>query len=126
MCMSAVRRASNPNLTFSTQAKRFVLWWPNALWTQLGHTVLFPPEEVEGKPESVQDQILFWKAVDIIRAHPLEWLKARAKQYPLLFADTGQYLHGLSKRGVEVVFLTGNALFLMLSLIGLYILGDHF
>ena len=96
------------------------------IWTQIDHTVLFLPEDLEGKPESVQDRILFWKAIDIIRAHPLEWLKARAKQYPLFFADTGQYLHHISKRGVEGVFLTGNALFLLLSLIGLYILRDHF
>jgi len=96
------------------------------IWTQIDHTVLFLPEDLEGKPESVQDRILFWKAIDIIRAHPLEWLKARAKQYPLFFADTGQYFHHISKRGVEGVFLTGNALFLLLSLIGLYILRDHF
>ena len=96
------------------------------IWTQIGHTVLVAQEDLEGKPETVQDRLLCWKAVDIIRAHPLEWLKARAKQYPLLFADTGQYLHDISKRGVEGVFLTGNALFLMLSLIGLYILRGHF
>jgi len=96
------------------------------IWTQIDHTVLFLPEEVEGKPESVQDQILFWKAIDFIRTHPLEWLKARAKQYPLFFADTGQYLHHISKRGVQGGFLISNALFLLLSLIGLWLLRDHF
>lgn len=74
------------------------------IWTQIDHTVLFRPEDLEGKPESVQDRILFWKAIDTIRAHPLEWLKARAKQYPIVLCRYGPIPSLHIRRGVEGVF----------------------
>jgi len=93
------------------------------MWEQVIHSGLVEPSEIEGKSESEQDAVLMYKAVTRIKANPLGWLKARVKQYPLLYADEAQYLHNGNRTWkvcVEAVFLAGNLCLLILAGCGLY------
>jgi hypothetical protein len=93
--------------------------------------------------ESESDAALVRVAAERIKANPAQWLRVRAKQYPRLFLDSGEYAlrtrnklfneawanNDLLVVGFKVLCIIGSAAFTLLSLIGFYNLrhrlGDY-
>lgn len=88
----------------------------------------------EGMNESDADRAKMMEAFRRIKADPLHWLVVRAKQYPRLFMDSGDYLLGsrnvpigqaLRERHIfvlltKIVFLLGTLLLFALAAFGLF------
>ena len=80
------------------------------------------------------------KAIQRIKAAPLHWLVVRAKQYPRLFMDSGDYLLGSNNVPIgqalrerrwlviltKLAFILGNALFFALAAFGIYVERKRF
>ncbi len=99
------------------------------MWDQVNTARLVSKDELSGKNEFDADKVLLQKALKRIRESPLQWLIARSKQYPIFFADLGQYFFsgpGKWKTTVVTVFLAGNLIMLLLSAYGLYLGKDNF
>ena len=61
-----------------------------------------------------------------IERHPLYWIWVRAKEYPRLFGDTATYLYEFGPpRLIKIIFLLGSVVFLLLSVIGLWLAPPH-
>jgi 4-amino-4-deoxy-L-arabinose transferase-like glycosyltransferase len=87
-----------------------------------------------GLSESEKDRIFLERGLQRIREHPLHWILIRAKQYPKLFLDSGDYFLGsynvsirdaVARRQfgvllIKFLFITGNLLALILAGWGLY------
>ncbi len=74
------------------------------------------------------EDIYLQRAVQRIMENPLGWLRVRAKQYPWLFIDLGSYLHpsnAVAARFVKWGFLIGNALVLLLAVLGGWLSRSH-
>jgi 4-amino-4-deoxy-L-arabinose transferase-like glycosyltransferase len=85
--------------------------------------------------ETDRDRKFMLRAVEQIETHPVQYLRARLKQYPRLFLDSGDYLLGsnnltfneaLQKRHasvliVKVSFMLGNIAVLMLAIYGIFL-----
>jgi hypothetical protein len=90
--------------------------------------------------ETEVDRLMMRRALKRIKDNPLRWLFVRAKQYPRLFMDSGDYLLGshnvtfgqaLRKPRplvvlVKVAFMLGNLLFMLLVAYGLYVERKRF
>lgn len=98
-------------------------------WDQITETQFFEKNELDQMTEAERDEAKSRLAIQRITNQPLSWLQARAKQYPLLFADMGQYLfetEGRAKQFIKPLFLAGNFLFLCLGIYGLWCVRDRF
>ncbi len=85
--------------------------------------------------ETETDRLMMRRAIKRIKDNPLHWLVVRAKQYPRLFMDSGDYLLGSHNVTfgqalreprplvvlVKVAFMLGNLLFVLLVAYGLYV-----
>jgi hypothetical protein len=76
--------------------------WPTILQQRAGDT----------------EAVLLRRGVQRIRENPLAWLAVRARQYPLLFVDRGEYIGAWA----EPFFLAGNLALLVSAIIGAWIL----
>lgn len=88
-----------------------------------------PLIDTKGMSEVEVDRAYGRVAKEKILASPLTWIKARAKQFPLLFADIGQYFFkgpGIWKLAVMGSFLLGNFVFVLTSFSGLWLLRKRF
>jgi hypothetical protein len=88
----------------------------------------------DGFSETEKDRVRMGRALARIRERPLRWLAVRAKQYPKLFVDTGDYLLGsgnVSLRAalrrprplvllVKLSFVFGNLLVFALAALGVF------
>lgn len=93
-------------------------------WQQINDTQFFG-DELDALSETERDNARRDLALQRIAANPVLWVKARAKQYPALFADQGQYLFdgpGLRKTIVRTAFLSANFVFICLSIFGIWLL----
>ena len=98
-------------------------------WDQIKETHFFEKNELDQMTEAQIDDACRRLAIQRITNQPLSWLQARVKQYPLLFADMGQYLwetEGRAKQIIKPLFLAGNFLFLCLAIYGLWCVRDRF
>lgn len=94
-----------------------------SMWGQIASSDLVKEDEIVGKDEVEVDRFYMQRAWERIEEHPLIWLKARIKQYPLLFVDLGQYLFtgpGAWKSLVVACFVTGNFFLLVFACYGIY------
>ena len=94
-----------------------------SMWGQISSANLVTEGEIAGKDEVEVDRFYMKRALQRIEEHPLIWLKARIKQYPLLFVDLGQYLFtqpGAWKSLVVACFVTGNFFLLVFACYGMY------
>lgn len=85
-----------------------------------------PATKIDGAySETDVDRIYRQRAIDRVIQSPLHWLAVRAKQYPRLFMDHGEYLYSTSwpvAKPIKVLFLMGNLCLIFLSVYGLYVL----
>lgn len=91
--------------------------------------------EGNAQDEADRDRKFMLRAFERIEADPLQYLRARVKQYPRLFLDSGDYLLGssnmtfneaLQKRRASVVivktsFMLGNIAVLVLAIYGIFL-----
>ena len=109
--------------------------WDGAAWVPLNwqtHSVT----RVDGIfDETEADRVRLRRALARIAENPLYWLRVRAKQYPKLFIDNGDYLLGNYNlplgeawrvgRGlvivVKLIFIGGNLLVMALAMWGLWL-----
>lgn len=114
---------SGINLLFGTIEVNF---GAGNIWaTVLNH----PATKIDGQyTETDVDRIYRQKAIDRIKQAPLSWVIVRAKQYPRLFMDHGEYLYSSSwpiARLIKVLFLFGNLCLLLLAVYALYVLKQR-
>lgn len=103
------------------------------VWTAvLNHPVL--QVDISGVSETEADRILLRAAVRRIADHPARWMAVRARQYPRLFIDSGDYWlnssnttfqEALNESRLSVVFtksafVLGHLLFWMVAVYGVY------
>lgn len=88
-----------------------------------------------GMDETEVDRAQLRKALQRIKDDPVHWLKVRAKQYPRLFMDSGDYLLGSRNVTimealreprplvilVKVAFILGNMLLFIFAALGLFV-----
>ena len=117
--------------------------WNGEVWAPLDFTTN-PITRVDGlTDESEIDRIRMKRAFARITASPLDWLVVRAKQYPKLFIDNGDYLLGSSNLPLreafsvarwpviitKLVFIGGNLFVMLLAVFGMWTLiprlADH-
>jgi 4-amino-4-deoxy-L-arabinose transferase-like glycosyltransferase len=100
-------------------------------WAQIAAEVGDAPAVADAAGEEISRN----RAMQRIRAHPLAWLRVRARQYPWLFVDSGTYLplasndvafgRALVERRfttivVKAGFVAGQGVVLLLALFGLW------
>lgn len=106
------------------------------VWTAIlkDPALLAAKEEVTGLDETATDKFLMRRAIQRIKESPGRWLKLRAKQYPRLFIDSGDYWLGSSNTTfgaalrerrplvilTKLAFVLGNLLVFALAAFGLY------
>lgn len=107
--------------------------WDGTAWVPLNLDT-HPLLKVEGTDEVQKDRIRMARAVSRIASAPWHWLVVRAKQYPKLLIDNGDYLLGsynLSIREairaarpfvvlVKLIFILTNLLVFALAAYGIY------
>jgi len=117
--------------------------WNGEAWVPLDLKTN-PVTRVDGITDETEiDRIRMKRAISRIAEAPAQWLVVRAKQYPKLFLDNGDYLLGsrnmplreafgagrLEVILVKAVFLIANLVVLFLALYGIFILrsrlADH-
>jgi hypothetical protein len=108
--------------------------WTGTEWAVLDLKT-HPLTVVDGNlSDSEKDQVLMRRALNRIANDPGHWLAVRAKQYPKLFIDNGDYLLGeynlplreALKQGrwpvvvVKSIFISGNLLVIALAILGIF------
>jgi hypothetical protein len=93
------------------------------------------PNEVAPQDEADRDRLYLIRAVERIKADPPQYLRARLKQYPRFFLDSGDYLLGSSnitfnealqdRRALVVLlklsFMLGNIAVFLLAIYGMFL-----
>lgn len=95
--------------------------WDGRVWGPLNletHPVL----QVEATSEAEKDRLRLRRAVRRIADYPLEWIKVRAKQYPKLLVDNGDYLLGSHNLSIREAIRVGRPLVLVVK--GVFIFSN--
>jgi 4-amino-4-deoxy-L-arabinose transferase-like glycosyltransferase len=125
------------NLLFGTLETQLI---SDDVWTMVLNDPLTRVELQGGVDEGEADRVLLQRAIQRIKADPLHWLVVRAKQYPRLFMDSGDYLLGSSNVTIaqawrerhwlviltKTAFMLGNLLFFGLAAFGIFIERKRF
>jgi 4-amino-4-deoxy-L-arabinose transferase-like glycosyltransferase len=108
------------------------------VWTKVIRE--FDSNEDNAQDEGDRDRKFMLRAVNRIRTDPPRYLRARLKQYPRLFLDSGDYLLGSSnitfnealqrRRALVVIskisFMLGNIAVFVLAVYGIFLERRHF
>ncbi len=125
------------NLLFGTIETKLV---GDDVWTMVLNDPMTKVEMKDGTVEGEADRVLWQRAIQRIKADPLHWLVVRAKQYPRLFMDSGDYLLGSSNVSIsqawrerrwlviltKAAFMLGNLLFFGLAAFGMFVERKRF
>jgi hypothetical protein len=104
--------------------------------TVLGNPLVQVSDELN---DSERDKVFAARAIERIKADPVGWLRARARQYPHLYLDSGasflgnyneSFASALSEGyyfiiAFKSINMIGSLLFLILALAGVYTLRGH-
>ncbi len=106
------------------------------LTTVLGNPLVQVSDELN---DSERDKVFAARAIERIKADPVGWLRARARQYPHLYFDSGASFLGNYNESFDsalsegyyfiiafkLINMIGSLLFLILALAGVYTLRGH-